>query len=183
MADKNAKNEKTALDLAREAATRFGNMRLTARLVKIPRREGNSRLYIFRVEGTPEALEAYKTVMREKRDKNGNSVYREDTLGRPLMFTPSATKRVMNLIWTDGDPDKNPLGSFVQDDMDEQLRHNAKVDEYIAEKEAEMLVQRRFGQIGNVNLPKSASNESYQGMPDEEELEIMARNIAEFDAP
>ena len=134
-----------------EKAQAFSQLTLEATLEKAPRKPGGGRFYMYAVTGSPEALAAYKetqSAIKVEGSKTGTALVEDPITGSLYHVMPtSSLGRKIKLQWTSGDPVKNPLGRFVADDLDKALAHDQKVEEYLAEKEADMLIQRRFGAV------------------------------------
>lgn len=180
---------KTGIEIAREAAAKYGNITLQAKFLKLNRRAGGSTLFLFTVNGTPEALAAYKEVMQQVKlpnDANGNprTAYVEDQItGKPLFFLPTTRSKSFELAWTSGNPDVNPLGRFVQNDVEAIFDREIRQDDLIMQERAKLLALRSLGLAPSLNEPRGRGNQSTQSQLSDAEIEeAMRKQSANPDA-
>lgn len=161
-----------------DALQAYGKMKLTGTLVRAPRRAGGNRLFIYELTGTTAAIEAYKKVMEQVKLPNarsGTALVIDNVTGNPLFFQPTgANGKTLTVTWTQGNPDVNPLGRFVVDDLDNALQDAKFEQRAISQERAKILAARSLGLLGGTQLSEPRGNGNQSNLDDMSPEEIEA---------
>lgn len=173
------------IEAAKQAYKLYSEVTMTAKYMKTVRQRGGGAYPIYAVSGTPEQLAAFKTVQSQVivpgSDGSERTAFMEDPVtGQYLFVVPTFEYgRSINLAWTTGDPNVNPLGRFVIDDAADLFAQAQKVKEARSNTRGQILAERSLGLVGGLKEPRGNSNQSRRGNSElsPEEIEAMMNQM------